>query len=133
MTALQDLSPQARGTLDTINAELAQVAANYADLRQRVTLQIRSVSAALSKAGDRAGSGWSLAQLELSRLSQIETQLRAARSDAAGVAANLASFSAKGLDVSQTVARTGTLINNIDSALEDADTARQSARNRLSS
>lgn len=127
------LGPEARGTLEAINTRLSLVATNYADLEERLTLQMRSVSAAMSKVGDRASSGWSLAQLELSRLSQIETELRTVRTDAAGVAADLASFSAKGLDVSQSVARTGTLINAIDAAMLEADGVRQMARNRLSS
>ncbi|MEO0411687.1 MAG: hypothetical protein AAF221_07620 [Pseudomonadota bacterium] len=127
------LGPEARGTLDAINTRLALVATSYTDLERRATMQMRSVSAAMSKVGDRASTGWSLAQLELSRLSQIETELRTVRSDAAGVAADLASFSAKGLDVSQSVAQTGTLINAIDTVLVEADDVRQMARNRLSS
>lgn len=127
------VSPETADKLDTITARLAKAAANYQDLEERLTLQMRSVSAAVSKVGDRTGSGWSLAQLELSRMNQIESDLRTVRSEAAGVAADLASFSAKGLEVSAPVAQTGTLINAIDIALADADTVRQKARNRLSS
>ncbi|MGD1956237.1 MAG: hypothetical protein ACFBZ9_13585 [Sphingomonadales bacterium] len=138
LTAISDMpsiTPNAEtaGTLQAVDSRLAQLTVDYAELEGRLTRQMRSVTAALGKVGERSGSGWSLAQLELSRLSQVEGEVRSVRGDVANIAADLASFSARGLKVDQPVARTGSLINQIDTLLATAAASRTDARERLAS
>jgi hypothetical protein len=115
----------------TIRTRLAQVAASFADTQDRAQRQRRAVINALDKAGSITGSSWSLAQLELSRLNQIDAELISLREEAAGIAGDLAALSAKGLPVTALVGQTGTLINTISQEISSVEKTRDSARATL--
>lgn len=114
-----------------IRTRLARVAASFADTQDRAQSQRRAVVKALDKAGSITGSSWSLAQLELSRLNQIDAELISLREETAGIAGDLAALSAKGLPVSALVGQTGTLINTISQEISSVEKTRDSARATL--
>lgn len=116
-----------------IRGRLAQVAASFADTQSRAQRQRRAVLSALDKAGSITGSNWSLAQLELSRLNQIDAELIALREETAGIAGDLAALSAQGQGVNALVSQTGTLINTISQEISSVEKTRDSARATLAS
>lgn len=127
------LDPADTQATRTIRTRLAQVTTAFAETKERASLQRKAVVSALDKAGSITGSSWSLAQLELSRLNQIDADLATLRVEAAGIAGDLAALSASGLPVGSLVSQTGTLINTISQEITSVEKTRDSARVTLAS
>lgn len=119
-TAMQDLVTR-----------LSQVTVSFADARERAKNQRSAVLKAVDRAGSETGSSWSRAQLELSRLNQIDAELAELRDDASGIAGDLAAMSARGMPVDEEVGMTGTLINKISKTLQEIAATRTRARSSL--
>lgn len=117
----------------SIRSRIAQAAVNFEDAKRRATLQRRAVSAALDKADSVTGSSWSLAQLELSRLNQIDSELVSLRADTSAIAGDVAALSARGITVTGLLSQTGTLINKINQALVENKETKSKARGTLAS
>lgn len=129
--ATQETSDIDAAAMQDLTARLSQVTVNYADAQARAQTQRRAVYKAVDSAGGVTGTNWSRAQLELSRLNQIDAELKELREDASGIAGDLAAMSARGMPADEQVGMTGTLINKITKTLQDIAETRARARTSL--
>ncbi|MEM6684104.1 MAG: hypothetical protein AAF607_17855, partial [Pseudomonadota bacterium] len=114
-------------------SRLSQTTLNFAETRRRAQRQRSMLKTALMDVGSMTGSNWSTAQLQLSRLNEIDVELGVLRDDAASIAGDLAALRARGLPVDALVDETGTLINIIRSEMDQVAQIRNSARATLAS
>jgi len=118
---------------DNIRTRLGQATATFADTQRRAVKQRQSLQKALRSVASVNSSSWSTAQMELSRLNEIDVELIELRREASGIAGDVAALHATGLPVDDLVDQTGSLINIIKIEIEQVTQVRDSARATLAS